>query len=115
MTSRSRVAVVLALVVALLGIMEPARAYTVRTDRPRIWLTPAIVANLRARAAAGSPRWLALKHACDASATPSWDVGVISYALAYQVSGDPAEADKAIALMLKYANAGVSAISGDDG
>src|SRR2546426_12493287 len=75
-----------------------AASPAVRPGHPRIWLTPNVLAHLRARAAAGSSRWLALKHVCDSSSTPTWDVGIYNYALAYQISGDPSYADRAIAL-----------------
>jgi hypothetical protein len=39
----------------------PAPAYTVRPEHPRIWLNPEVLGRLRAKAAAGSSRWLALK------------------------------------------------------
>ena len=110
-----RIAIVLAVVLASFGTKEPARAYTVRTEHPRIWLTPTVLAHLRAQAAANSPRWLALKHVCDSSSTPTWDVGIYNYALAYQISSDPSYADRAIALMQLSVNDGMRAITGDSG
>src|SRR5712691_6627689 len=81
-------AIGLALVVASCGMKEPVRTYTVRTDHPRIWLTPAILTRLRASAAANSPRWLALKQVNDTylNYTDGSNASVPNYALAYQIT-----------------------------
>src|SRR6266536_281618 len=105
----------LALATTLCGAAAPARAYTVRAQRPRIWLTPETLTRLRAQAAANSSRWLALKRLCDSSADASWDLGVMDYALAYQISGNTTYADKAITLMQGWMHDGLDAITADSG
>jgi hypothetical protein len=87
----------------------------VRAGRPRIWLTPPVLTRLKAQAAADSPRWQTLKRACDKSGPPDWDIGVMDYALAYQVTGNPGYADKAITLMQLWVNGGLGTITGDSG
>jgi hypothetical protein len=94
---------------------QGAPPVTVRDGHPRIWLTPPVLTRLRAQAAANSPRWQALKSAVDRSATPDWDIGVIDYALAYQVTGNTWYADQAIALMQLWVNGGLGTITGDSG
>lgn len=105
----------LALVAVCAAARTPAHGYTVSAAHPRIWLTPSTLTQLRAQAAANSPRWVALKNAVDSSSTPDWGVGIMNYALAYQVSGDPTYADKAIALMQISVNDGLNAITPDSG
>src|SRR5438552_3483258 len=86
----------------LTGQSSPPRSASppkVREGHPRIWLTPALLTNLRAQAASNSPRWQSLKRVCDRYPTPDWSAGIMNYALVYQVTGDPTYADKAIALM----------------
>jgi hypothetical protein len=97
----SKICIVLTLAAASCSTPERANAYTVRSDHPRIWLTPQILAQLRARAAAGSPRWQSLKNNCDSymTSTSQYDVSVMNYGLAYQVTGNTAYADRAIVLM----------------
>ena len=95
----------LALALTLCGAAVPARAYTVR-PHPRIWLTPETLTRLRAQAAANSPRWRSLLNLCDSTRDADWDIGVMDYALVYQITGNPAYADKAIALMQGWVNGG---------
>jgi hypothetical protein len=52
----SREVILLALVTASWGVKQPAQAYTVRTEHPRIWLNPSLLTHLRAQATAGSTR-----------------------------------------------------------
>lgn len=85
----------------------------VRTDRPRLWLTPAILATLRARSAKPTARWLALRDCADRAA--DWDVGVIDYSLAYAVTGNAAYADRAISLTQNWINGGLASVTGDSG
>jgi PKD repeat protein len=103
------------LLAALFGAVAPARAYTVRTQHPRIWLSPDVLTRLRAQAAANDTRWLALKNTCDAVPDASWEVGVMDYALAYQISGNMVYADKAITLMQAWVDAGIDAVTADSG
>lgn len=86
---------------------------TLRTGHPRIWLTPTTLARVKARVAAGSDRWLAVKAQADKAA--SWDVRPITYALAYQATGNPTYADRAIQLASVFINQWVGAITGDSG
>lgn len=79
---------------------------------PRLWITPAILATLKARAARGTDRWRALKALADRP-SQTWDVGLISYALVYLVTGDPSYAAKAWALMSESMAAGLGQISRD--
>jgi hypothetical protein len=94
-----------------------APAYTVRPEHPRIWLTPAILARLRAQAANNSPRWQVLKAACDQdlASPPAGDLSLINHALAYQVTGNPAYADRVIAIMQRFVARGMPAITRDSG
>ena len=82
---------------------------------PRIWLTPDNLAVLKARAAANDPRWNTLKSTVDAYTTPSWDVGVMNYALVYQITGDQSYAQKAISLMWQSMSSGLGQVTGDNG
>src|SRR5437870_5261825 len=109
----SKLVIALAFVAAWCS--APARAYTVQSQHPRIWLTPQVLTGLRARAAAGSPRWIALKRLCDAnmSASTGAALQVQNYALAYQISQNPAYADKAISEMMRISLKGIDAITAD--
>ncbi len=106
-------AVALALFALWSGVPHPARAYTVRTEHPRIWLTPATLQRLRDKAASGWSRWITLKKGCDSymSSSDPYDVSIMNYALAYQISRDPLYGDKAISLMQRYASKGLDAIT----
>jgi hypothetical protein len=85
---------------------------TVRTDRPRIWLTPALLATVKGRAARGTQRWRDLQALCDRPGA-TWDVGLINYALCYQVTGDLAYAQKALTLMQESMQSGLGQITRD--
>ena len=87
---------------------------TILASRPRIWLSPAILATLKARAARGTSRWRILKDLVDRPGA-DWDIGICNYALAYQVTGDPAYAAKAIDLMTQSMAAGLGQVQPDSG
>lgn len=82
----------------------------IRTDRPRLLLTPAIVADLKARAVPTNDRWTGLQSLCDRNPA-SWDVGIMNYCLAYVVTGNTAYSTKAWTLMLQSMAAGVAQAS----
>ena len=78
-------------VIALSGAgSSPVHGYTVRTDRPRIWLTPSLVTTLKGRATANTPRWQSLKSRCDLSinSTSPYETSVGNYATAYVATGN---------------------------
>jgi hypothetical protein len=79
---------------------------------PRLWMTPAILATLKARAAKGTSRWLELKALVDRPGQ-DWDIGLFSYSLAYLVTGDAGYAVKAWALLTESMAAGLGQISRD--
>lgn len=85
----------------------------VTTARPRIWLTPASLANLKARAAANDDRWLQCKQAADQPA--DWSNGLLNLALAYVVTTDPTYAQKALSLLMPSAADGLAAVTPDSG
>jgi uncharacterized protein DUF4962 len=95
----------------------PAPAYIVRPEHPRIWLNPEVLGRLRAKAAGGSLRWLALKKTCDDGLRyPSGaDTTIQNYALAYQVTRNSAYADRAIALMTASISHGMTSVTADQG
>jgi hypothetical protein len=108
-----RLKIIFALAASLWSVSSPAHAYTVRADRPRLFLTPAILTRLRAEAAANSPRWLSLKNVCDSymAETSPYLADMRNYALAYQITGNPAYADKAISLAQLDINMGMAALN----
>jgi hypothetical protein len=87
--------------------------YTVRSEHPRIWLTPSLLTRLRSQAAAGSPRWLALKQLCDGwlSYPKPYGDWELNYSLAYLISGDVRYADRAIALAQAKIDMGMAALN----
>jgi hypothetical protein len=92
-------------------------AQTVKSARPRLLLTPTLLARLKASAAANSPRWRTLKSSCDSwmSSTSPYEVSIGNYSLAYQITGNPAYAAKAISIMEANVAKGLAAISYDAG
>lgn len=85
----------------------------VRSDHPRIWLTPSRLADLKNEATAGDPRWNTLKSYVDSHFNNSYPPGIESFALIYQITGDSKYADRAIALASGSLNA--SDITRDSG
>ena len=102
---------------ALLLAATAAHAQTVTTARPRLLLAPADLANLKAKAAANSAPWRALKSACDGylGSIDPYDVSIPQYALAYQVTGDTRYSSKAIQLMEAKVALGLAAVTRDSG
>ena len=86
---------------------------TIRSDRPRLWLTPATLATLKARAAVPTSRWQTLKQWADKAA--DWNIGIVNYCLAYQVTGDAGYVAKAWSLMQQSMAAGLGQVTGDSG
>src|SRR5438270_2915556 len=86
---------------------------SIRSDRPRIWLSPAILADLKIRAVDANPRWLAMKSA--AGRTADWSIGLANYALTFALTGDVQYAQKALALLLPSCADGLNAITPDSG
>ena len=89
---------------------------SVKSTHPRIWLTDSILNDLKARAAANSPEWVALKGYNDKYLTTDlngsyrsgeWARAVANYALGYQVLKDsnPSLADQYAARVLVYMKA----------
>jgi len=77
----------------------------VKSDHPRIWLTPELLLELRAEAKAGHPYWTLLKEKCDGLLeTKDLNVGygAEALALAYQLTGDRKYGDAAVTLMMDY-------------
>ena len=100
--------------------IKTIQAQTVKATHPRIWLTDALLADLRARAAANDREWVILKGDLDARLTGTildnagyvggyWGTYAPSYALGYLVLKDsnPAlaqqYANKALTLMTSLA------------
>lgn len=86
----------------------------VSTVRPRIWLTPAILATLKARAAKPTSRMSNLLALVNRPG-PDWDIGIINYLLAFQVTGDPKHATNAYSLMQQSMAGKLLQITGDSG
>lgn len=83
---------------------------TIRTDRPRLLVTPASLADLKARAVPTNDRWTSLKAICDRTPA-SWDCGIPNYSLAYLITGDTAYSTRAWQLMVQSMSAGVAQAS----
>lgn len=88
---------------------------TVRTDRPRLWLTPDTLAALKARAVPTNPRWQALLDIANRPGAGWDDAGIAGYALTYLMTGDPQYAAKAWTLMSQSMQAGLGQVSADSG
>jgi hypothetical protein len=85
------------------------------STRPRIWLTPASLADLKQRAVPEtSDRWNTLLNVVN-RANGGWDTGIINFSLAYAITGNTVYGRQAIDLLLSSAKDGIAAISGDSG
>jgi hypothetical protein len=80
---------------------------------PRIWMSPAILATLKARAARNTSRWQVLKDLVDRPGQ-DWDIGIANYSVAYIVTGDPIYAEKSWALMDQSMGAATAQVSAPD-
>ncbi len=80
---------------------------------PRLFLTPAVLARAKSRVQTNSPFWQAVKARADS--TPGSDFELTNCALAWQLTGQTAYADRTIALMQSLTNRDVTAIDRDDG
>jgi hypothetical protein len=85
----------------------------VSTARPRIWITPATLPALKARAVPTNDRWQSVLQAANTAA--DWNTGVLNYALAYLVTSDASYAAKAFNLMTQSMAAGVGQVTPDSG
>jgi len=95
---------------ARIGLMASAFVATcamaqAQEPHPRIWLSPAVKARLQDARTANTPEWVALKNWCDArlgSDLPElynyleWYTTTMNFALAYQISGDPAYGNEGV-------------------
>jgi hypothetical protein len=83
----------------------------ISTVRPRIWVTPATLPALKAKAAAGGDRWNTLRQAADAAS--DWNSGIMVYSLTYLVTGNAVYAQRAWDLMAQSMQAGVGQVRPD--
>jgi len=86
----------------------------VRTDRPRIFITPAILADLKAKAVPSNDRWQTLVDLVNRPGA-DWDVGLQNYCVAYAVTGNKLYSDKAWSLMSQSMADGIKQVTGDSG
>jgi hypothetical protein len=104
---------------AMMGTVRAAHAALppVRAEHPRLWLHGDKLVRLRLAVAANSARWQSLKRACDGSfgSSSPYEVSVPNFALVYQLTGNPAYARKAIALMQGMVDKSLAAITYDSG
>lgn len=77
--------------------------------RPRLWLTPATLPLLQAKAVASNDRWSPVLQA--AMKPADWNTGILNYALAYQMTGDATYARAAWSLMQQSMGAGLHQVS----
>jgi hypothetical protein len=95
---------------ARFGLMASAFVATcamvqAQEPHPRIWLSPAVKARLQDARTANTPEWAALKSWCDARLGTDlpelynyleWYTTTMNFALAYQISGDPAYGNEGV-------------------
>ena len=81
--------------------------------RPRIWLTPEVLTRLRA-AQFSDPR-VSRIVTLGGITPPTWDIGPITYAMAYQLTGKVEYAQRALSIIMNTVGVGMGAITGDKG
>lgn len=85
----------------------------VSTARPRIWITPATLPQLKAKAVATNDRWTPVLAAANVNPA-DWNSGIVNYSLAYLMTGNNDYAARAWSLMSQSMASGLAQISPDD-
>src|SRR5579883_2122906 len=91
----------LLLALLLAASIQPAGAQTITsitTPHPRLWITPARLNRMKTDAAANTSRWQAVLSVANAASSSDTNPDdIVPLALVYQVTGNTAYAQKAIA------------------
>lgn len=93
----------MAIVLGISLLLTAAHASSVRSDHPRIWLTPERLATLQARVAANTIEWQQVKQTADRYLDPGTTIPSsgaswypLNFAIVYLMTGDTRYSDRAI-------------------
>lgn len=80
-----------------------------------LWITPASLATLKARAAQPTSRMATLFSLCDRPDAMGWDIGIMNSALAYLITGNTRYGRNAVGLMQMSMGVGLRQVTPDSG